>query len=175
MAPTVKDDIRSLSFEDLGVYLHSIGEKSFRAEQIFQWIYQKNAWEFEQMSNLSQSLRDRLSIDFLFGRNSLAEIQRGEDGTTKFLLDLADHEKIETVLIPTKTRTTVCVSTQAGCKFGCRFCASGIGGWTRNLTSAEILTQILYVKEEALQRARPLSNIVFMGTGEPKPTQKYYA
>lgn len=162
----MKEDIRNLSLEELEKYLDSIGERSFRARQIFEWIYQKGAWSFDEMTNLSQELRDKLKENFNLSRLTIAQKQVSQDGTTKFLFDLEDHEKIETVLIPTATRTTVCVSSQAGCKFGCRFCASGIGGWKRNLTVAEILAQILHVKEEALKHEKPLSHIVFMGTGE---------
>ena len=161
------EDIRNLSLEELSRYLESIGEKPFRAQQIFQWIYQKGAWSFDNIRNLPQSLRDRLKKDFELKPNAIAQKVVSEDRTTKFLFDLHDREKIESVLIPAQTRTTACISTQAGCKFGCKFCASGIGGWSRNLTCAEIVTQVLHVKEEALKHKRPLSNIVFMGTGEP--------
>jgi len=161
-----KRDIRNLSFQELVKYCESIGEKEFRATQIFEWIYKKGVWSFEQMKNLPQPLRQKLSEDFDLGQLAIAKKQAAKDGTTKFLFDLYDHEKIETVLIPTATRTTVCISTQAGCKFGCRFCASGIGGWKRNLSCAEILTQILHVKEEANKHKKPLSHIVCMGTGE---------
>lgn len=171
MNPSV--DIRDLSLEELSAYLKSIAAEPFRAEQIFQWIYQKGAWGFEAMTNIHKDLRDRLNKDFILKPNSIAQKVISEDGTTKFLFDLHDHEKIESVLIPTATRTTACISTQAGCKFGCKFCASGIGGWKRNLTSGEIVTQVLHVKEEALKHKRPLTNIVFMGTGEPLTTVKY--
>jgi 23S rRNA (adenine2503-C2)-methyltransferase len=160
-------DIRNLSLEELAEHLKSVEEKPFRAQQIFQWIYQKGVWDFEGMTNLSEDLRKRLAQDFVLKSNTVAQKLVSEDGTTKFLFDLDDHEKIESVLIPTPTRTTACISTQAGCKFGCRFCASGIGGWKRNLTAAEILTQVMHVKEEALSHKKPLTNIVFMGTGEP--------
>lgn len=162
-----KQDIRNLSLVELQEYFRGIGEKAFRTVQVFEWIYQRNAWSFDDMKNLSKDLRSRLEKDFVLQPLRIESKQVAEDGTTKFLFDLDDHEKIETVLIPAKTRTTVCVSSQAGCKFGCRFCASGIGGWTRNLSVAEILTQILHVKEEAQKHARPLSHIVFMGVGEP--------
>jgi len=162
-----KQDIRDLSLEELTAHFKSVGIEPFRAQQIFQWIYQKGAWSFEAMSNLSQELRERLKTEFILQPNNIDKKLKSEDGTTKFLFDLHDHEKIESVLIPTATRTTACISTQAGCKFGCRFCASGIGGWKRNLTAAEIIVQVLHVKEEALMHKRPLSNIVFMGTGEP--------
>jgi len=162
-----KKDIRNLSFEELVAYLETSGEKPFRAQQIFDWIYQKNVWSFDSMANLPKPLRDRLAQDFVLSPNAIVQKLVSEEGTTKFLFDLPDKEKIESVLIPTATRTTACISTQAGCKFGCRFCASGIGGWSRNLTCAEIVTQVLHVKEESQKHKRPLSNIVFMGTGEP--------
>jgi len=160
-------DIRDLSLEELGVYLKSVGQEPFRAGQIFQWIYKRGAWDFDVMTNISQGLRDCLKKSFSLKPNEIAQKVISEDGTTKFLFDLHDHEKIETVLIPTQTRTTACISTQAGCKFACKFCASGIGGWKRNLTCAEIVTQVLHVRQEAVKHKRPLTNIVFMGTGEP--------
>lgn len=160
-------DIRDLSLEELTEHFKSSGAEAFRAEQVFQWVYQKGAWEFESMSNIPKGLRDQLHQQFVLMRNEIAQKIVSEDGTTKFLFNLHDHEKIESVLIPTPTRTTACISTQAGCKFGCKFCASGIGGWQRNLSCAEIVTQVLHVKEEALKGKKPLTNIVFMGTGEP--------
>jgi 23S rRNA (adenine2503-C2)-methyltransferase len=163
----MKQDIRNLSHSELCQWMESTGELSFRADQIFEWIYQKNVWSFDQMKNLPQSLRERLTEAFILKPNTIAKKEVSSDGTTKFLFDLGDHQKIETVLIPKAKRTTVCVSTQAGCKFGCRFCASGIGGWVRNLSTAEILTQVLHVKEESQKPACPLSHIVFMGVGEP--------
>ncbi len=161
-----KTDIRDLSLKELADYFASISEKPFRAKQIFEWIYQKGVWSFEDMTNLPKDLQEKLKRDFHFAPLMVAEKQISKDGTTKFLFNLDDNEKVETVLIPSKNRTTVCVSTQAGCKFGCRFCASGIGGWIRNLTVAEILSEILHVKEEAKSHKKPLSHIVFMGTGE---------
>ncbi|MCA9408533.1 MAG: 23S rRNA (adenine(2503)-C(2))-methyltransferase RlmN, partial [Candidatus Omnitrophica bacterium] len=162
-----KEDIRNLSYEEVVQYLNKIQEKSFRATQIFEWIYQKNVWSFEQMKNLSKDLRERLMQDFILRPFEIAKKEISQDGTTKFLFELIDQEQVESVLIPTASRTTVCVSTQVGCKFGCKFCASGIGGWNRNLTTAEIVTQIMHVKDEAQKHAQPLSHIVFMGIGEP--------
>jgi len=159
-------DIRNLSFEELVRYCASIGEKEFRATQIFEWIYKKGVSSFDRMRTLSPPLRQKLSQEFDLKPLAISKKQVAEDGTTKFLFELGDREKIETVVIPTATRTTVCISTQAGCKFGCKFCASGIGGWARNLTCAEILTQILHAKEEAGKHQKPLSHIVCMGTGE---------
>ena len=162
-----KQDIRNLSHDELSAHLVVMGEKPFRATQIFEWIYQKNAWTFDVMTNLPKELRERLKQNFNLKPNTVVDKKVSQEGTTKFLFDLHDHEKIESVLIPTATRTTACISTQAGCKFGCKFCASGIGGWSRHLSCAEILTQVLYVKKESQKHKRPLSNIVFMGTGEP--------
>ncbi len=161
-----KSDIRNLSREELTRYLESIGEKSFRASQIFEWIYKKGVWSFDEMRTLPAPLRQRLTQDFDLRPFKIVQKQVAKDGTTKFLFELDDREKVEAVLIPTATRTTVCVSTQAGCKFGCRFCASGIGGWVRNLSCGEILSEILHVKEESLKHEKPLSHIVCMGTGE---------
>ena len=101
-----KKDVRDLSFDELAEYLVSIGEKPFRAVQIFEWIYQKNAWSFTAMANLSKELRERLSKDFVLQPNVIAEKKISAEGTTKFLFDLHDREKIESVLIPTATRTT---------------------------------------------------------------------
>lgn len=165
--PVETSDIRNLSVDELTAYLASIGEKPFRSVQIYQWIYQKNAWSFDAMKNLPKELRDRLRSDFELKPNVIVTRNISREGTTKFLFELNDKEKIESVLIPTPTRTTACISTQAGCKFGCRFCASGIGGWSRNLSCAEIVAQVLHVREESLKHRRPLTNIVFMGTGEP--------
>ncbi|MCK5215902.1 MAG: 23S rRNA (adenine(2503)-C(2))-methyltransferase RlmN [Candidatus Omnitrophica bacterium] len=162
-----KFDIRNFSYEELAAYLKAEGERPFRATQIFEWLYQKGAWSFDEMNNLSKPLRVLLTERFILKPRKIAEKQISADGTTKFLFELDDQQRIETVLIPTAKRTTVCVSTQAGCKFGCRFCASGIGGWKRNLTTAEIITQILHIKEESKKHGNPLSHIVYMGVGEP--------
>ena len=159
-----KPDVTDLSFDELTEYLGSIGQPLFRATQIFEWIYQRCVFDFDKMSNLSNELRIILNKKFTFTQPHVLQKEVSTDGTTKILFELHDKEKIETVLIPTSTRATVCVSTQAGCKFGCRFCASGIGGWKRNLTSSEILNQILYMK--ALAGKRPWR--IFSGTPLPK-------
>ncbi len=162
-----RKELQDLSYKDLVQCLESWGEKPYRATQIFEWLYRKCVWSPDDMKNLPKALRDHLAGQFILKPLKIADKQVSQDGTTKFLLELDDRQRIETVLIPSKTRTTVCLSTQAGCKFGCRFCASGIGGWTRNLSAAEIITQILHVKEEARKHKKPLSHIVYMGVGEP--------
>ncbi len=165
MTDSNKPDIRGLSLRELKEALQAVGQPPFRASQIFDWIYKKGVSDFEAMLNLAPALRTKLKENFLLFIPSVVTEHHSLDGTKKFLLGLQDGEKVETVMIPSKTRATVCVSTQAGCKFGCKFCASGIGGWTRNLTAAEIMTEILYAKSKS--SLQPLSHIVFMGTGEP--------
>ena len=162
----MKQDIRNISLDELKAYLKTKGEGAFRAGQIFEWIYKKNAQSFEDMSSLSKEFRAQLAQDFDFEPVVVVDEARSEDGTVKFLFDLKDHEKVESVIIPTQGRSTACISTQVGCKFGCRFCASGVAGWKRNLSVAEILSQVLYVKKQAAAQ-KNLTHIVFMGIGEP--------
>lgn len=158
-------DILSLTQEELAAFLVTLGEKPFRATQIFEWIYKKGALSYEAMSSLSKDLRQKLNEHLPFP--VLKELQRyvSSDGTTKFLWGLRDDEMIETVFIPTEKRTTLCISSQAGCKFGCHFCASGIGGWRRDLAAGEIVGQVLRVR--AAMAPSGLTHIVFMGVGEP--------
>ncbi|MFA5089027.1 MAG: 23S rRNA (adenine(2503)-C(2))-methyltransferase RlmN [Candidatus Omnitrophota bacterium] len=158
-------DIQDLSFVELSGYFCSRCQESFRAKQIFEWLYQKGAGTFADMTNLPQGLRDQLEKDFSFNAAKVIEERLACDGTKKILFSLTDKEKIETVLIPAARRMTACLSTQVGCKFGCQFCASGIGGFKRNLSCSEILSQVLYARQAALPVV--LSHIVFMGIGEP--------
>ncbi|MBN1869723.1 MAG: 23S rRNA (adenine(2503)-C(2))-methyltransferase RlmN [Candidatus Omnitrophica bacterium] len=158
-------DIRDLSYPELTAYLDSIHEAPFHADQVFEWIYQKQVRQFDRMSNLSSGLRAQFKGHFILFEPAVLQKNVSSDGTVKVLFELQDKEKIETVMIPASQRVTLCVSTQAGCKFGCRFCASGIGGWKRNLTCAEILSQILAMNR--ITEARRISHIVFMGVGEP--------
>ena len=162
----MKRDIRDLSVEDLKTYLKSVNLPPFRANQIADWIYKKNAVSFDEMSNLSKELRDQLVKDFIFPNPKVVEDLKSQDGTHKFLFELSDGEHVESVIIPTKDRSTACISSQVGCKFGCRFCASGVAGWKRNLLPSEILAQVLHVKKAA-SKDQPLTHIVFMGIGEP--------
>lgn len=162
-----KRDIHNLSLEEISVYIAELSDRPFRAGQIIKWLYEEGVHSFDEMRNLPAELRQRLHDDFLFDPVVVSRQVTSADGTIKFLFELTDQQKVETVLIPTSGRVTACISTQAGCKFGCKFCASGVGGWIRNLSCAEILYQVLHVRQEARRQQRRLSHIVFMGTGEP--------
>jgi len=172
----LKTDIRDLSAQALREYCVSVGERPFRQIQIFEWLYKKDAVVFEDMHSLPREFRERLARDFTLHIPEVVERRSSADKTVKFLFRLRDGQKIETVLIPAMGRATVCISSQAGCRFGCRFCASGIGGWKRNLSVAEILTQISCAEARTGPSVRPgccarqgvaLTHVVFMGTGEP--------
>jgi len=158
-------DIKELSLEELEVKLASLGSPKYHAKQIFNWIYQKGAFEFSSMSDLPQALRVTLADSFYILGLELAELQKSTDGTAKFLFKLKDNSLIEAVSIPAGERLTGCISSQVGCKFACRFCASGLKGFKRNLSAGEILDEALYLKNNS--RNEPLTHIVFMGTGEP--------
>jgi 23S rRNA (adenine2503-C2)-methyltransferase len=157
-------DIRDLTLEELRAELAPMGEKPFRAVQIFDWLYKKRAARFEDFTSLPKPLREKLAARFAVGALELADELSSPDGTTKFLFRLGDGQHIETVLIPAGRRLTVCLSTQVGCKFACAFCASGRGGFKRDLAPSEIIGQALYL-EQAI--GRDLTNYVFMGMGEP--------
>jgi len=172
-------DIKELSLKELEERLLSWGSPKYHAKQIFAWIYQKGACEFSSMSDLPVPLRKNLDNKFYILGLELADLQKSSDGTIKFLFELNDGNLIEAVNIPVAKRTpgligeagarrcavTGCVSSQAGCKFACEFCASGLKGFKRNLTSGEILDEVLYLKNNL--RATQLTHVVFMGTGEP--------
>ncbi len=157
-------DIKELSLKELEDKLVSWESPKYLAKTIFSWIYQKGAYEFDRMSNLPVALRKKLAEEFNILNLALAELQKSEDGTTKFLFELGDKNLVEAVNIPSAKRTTGCISSQVGCKFSCHFCASGLKGFKRNLTCGEILDEVLYLKNNS---ASTLTHIVFMGTGEP--------
>ncbi|NBB75898.1 MAG: 23S rRNA (adenine(2503)-C(2))-methyltransferase RlmN [Bacteroidetes bacterium] len=173
---TEVEDLKNLNREQLSDFLENLGLQSYRADQVFQWLYQKGAATFEEMTNLSKDLRAQLP--------EIAEIktirefsrQESKDGTVKFLFELDDPNqyKIEAVLIPdfyddgTVNRLTVCVSSQVGCMFGCSFCATGKMGYFRNLTHGEIVDQVRMINDFAEERfGKKITNIVYMGMGEP--------
>ncbi len=159
-----KTDIKDLSLDRLATELESLGEPAFRAKQIFAWLYRRGKATFGEFSDISRGLRDKLEERYFIGRLEAVERLRSADGVQKFLFRLGDGERVETVLIPSGTRRTVCLSTQAGCKYRCAFCASGLGGFRRDLTPSEITGQVLFVKD--VMGEEP-TNLVFMGMGEP--------
>ncbi len=160
-------NIRQASLHDISHFLISNGEKVFRAKQIWQWIWQRGVTDFEEMTNLSRATRELLSHNWYFDRLEPIHIQTASDGTIKTAWKLYDNEIVESVLIPGNQKFTVCVSSQAGCPLGCKFCATGTLGFKRNLTYGEIFNQVTAAKAAAEARGFPLSNIVFMGMGEP--------
>ncbi len=159
-----QQDIRDLTLDELKSELEAMGERPFRAAQIFDWLYHKGASDFAEFTSLSKPLREKLAVHFRIGALELADKRESGDGTTKFLFRLHDGAFIETVLIPAGKRVTVCLSTQVGCKFACAFCASGLHGFKRNLAPSEITGQVLHL-QHAL--GLELTNFVFMGMGEP--------
>lgn len=166
----VRPDVRQLSLEELTATLLDMGEKKFRAKQIYEWLWQKGARSFAEMSNLSKSLRERLTETFAFPVMSNDLTQRSSDGTVKTRFRLHDGHLIEAVLIPVpkQNRYTVCVSSQVGCSLSCTFCATGRMKRTRNLTAAEIYDQVFLVNQQCLELYdHPLTNAVYMGMGEP--------
>jgi 23S rRNA (adenine2503-C2)-methyltransferase len=164
--------IKSLSFEEIEARLGALGQPGYRAKQVVEWIYGKRAKAFEGMSNLPAELRRQLAEAFVFDDLEPVRVLGSEDTTRKFLFRLADGALIESVLIPASPalygeasdRRTICISTQVGCAYGCKFCASGLDGWSRNLQAGEIVEQVLRVEELSGEK---INNIVFMGMGEP--------
>jgi 23S rRNA (adenine2503-C2)-methyltransferase len=153
-----------LTLEELRSELEAMGEKPFRAAQIFDWLYHKGATDFAEFSSLSRDLREKLAARFTIGRLELEDRLQSRDGTAKFLFRLADDQCVETVVIPAGKRRTACLSTQAGCKFACAFCASGLHGFKRNLAPSEIVGQALHLTKAL---SLEISSYVFMGMGEP--------
>jgi 23S rRNA (adenine2503-C2)-methyltransferase len=161
-----KTDLRNLNSTELEAFIASFGKERYRTIQILRWLYQKGAHSFDEMTNLSKRFREQLNqVSFISILHPL-RIEEARDGTKKFLFELEDKNRIESVLIPDKDRLTLCISTQAGCAFGCKFCLTGKIGWKRNLTTSEILNQILAVRE-ILDAKKSITNIVLMGMGEP--------
>ncbi|HPH88328.1 MAG TPA: 23S rRNA (adenine(2503)-C(2))-methyltransferase RlmN, partial [Chitinophagales bacterium] len=161
-------DIRTLSKEQLIAQLEQLGEKPFRAKQIYEWLWQKSAVDFDDMTNLSKELREKLKAHFVIHSISAYKVQKSNDGTIKSAFQLHDKHIIEGVLIPTEDRATACVSSQVGCSLTCSFCATGFLKRERNLTAAEIYDQVVLINQQANESVgRNLSNIVFMGMGEP--------
>lgn len=170
-----KKDIRLLDLAQIETILTENGERSFRARQIYEWLWKKSATSFEEMTNLSKNLRQFLQNTFVINAIQEDKVQRSSDGTIKSRYRLHDGFMIESVLIPVPKddRFTVCVSSQVGCSLTCKFCATGKMGRLRNLDAAEIYDQVVRVNEQALETFdHPLTNIVYMGMGEPLLTYR---
>ena len=164
----VKKDIRALTVEQLTQLFKEINEPAFRAKQVYDWLWAKSAVNFDQMSNLSKNLRDYLNTNFAINAVQISELQVSSDRTIKCAMRLHDNYVVESVLIPHQTRYTACISSQVGCSLTCKFCATGKLKRMRNLNSDEIYDQVALVKSTALERYNsPLTNIVYMGMGEP--------
>ena len=160
-----KTDILSLEFEKLESEMLSLGEAKFRAAQIFSWLHEKRVNSFDDMTNLSSKLRDKLSERFYINQISVSKrLASSKDDTVKYLYELSDKNHIETVLMEYEHGTSLCISTQVGCKMGCKFCASTIAGFKRNLTPSEMLLQIY--ETERLE-GKKVQSLVLMGIGEP--------
>ena len=164
----IKKDIRALTKDQLRDFFISQGDKSFRGNQVYEWLWRKSAHTFKDMTNISKETRQMLEDNFVINHIEVEAIQRSTDGTIKNAIRLHDGLIVESVLIPTKTRTTACVSSQVGCSLDCSFCATARLKRMRNLNPDEIYDQVVAInKESKLYYNRPLSNIVFMGMGEP--------
>ena len=172
MADAAKIDIKSLLFNQLQEELRQQEGSSYRAGQIMGWLYAKRVESFEKMTDLPRELRRRLAKLFAFDRLEVVHVLGSRDTTRKFLFRLADGNLLESVLIPASPalyggksdRRTICISTQVGCAYGCKFCASGLEGFSRNLRTSEIVDQIITVERESSEK---IDNVVFMGMGEP--------
>ena len=157
-------NIKDYDLQDLKDELVNIGEKGFRAEQIFKWLYQEKVKSFDDMTNLSLELREKLKANYTICNYNILKKLESSDGTKKYLFDILDGNAIESVLMEYHYGKSICVSSQVGCKMGCKFCASTGIPFIRNLTAGEIVEQILAVEQDTGEK---ISNIVFMGIGEP--------
>ncbi len=163
-----KKDIRALTKEQLRDFFVAEGDKAFRGNQVYEWLWKKGAHSFEEMTNISKETRAALESNFTINHIEVDAMQRSNDGTIKNAIKLHDGLVVESVLIPTPTRTTACVSSQVGCSLDCKFCATARLKRMRNLHPDEIYDQVVAIdRQSKLYHNRPLSNIVFMGMGEP--------
>jgi 23S rRNA (adenine2503-C2)-methyltransferase len=166
--PQGLSNIRNLSLKELQDEFVERNEKSFRAKQVYEWLWKKNAASFEEMTNLSKELRDMLVQHFFIDHIQLQDQQISKDKTIKCAFTIEEGKVVEGVLIPTKSRTTACISSQVGCSLSCTFCATGRLKLLRNLSAGEIVDQVVYLKNQAEERyGQNLTNIVYMGMGEP--------
>lgn len=165
---TVRRDIRKLTLAELRTFFVEHGDRPFRAQQVYEWLWRKSAKDFDEMTNLSLATRDMLKQHFVINHIRVDQMQRSSDGTIKNAVVLHDGLIVESVLIPTETRITACVSSQVGCSLACRFCATARLKRMRNLSPDEIYDQVAAIQQQCqIFFGRPLTNIVFMGMGEP--------
>lgn len=164
-------NLLEFDLEGLAVFCEGLGEKRFRATQLFRWIHQRGASDFDQMTDLAKSLREKLKTSAQVRALPVLSQHISQDGTIKWLFDVGDGNAVESVFIPEDDRGTLCVSSQAGCAVGCRFCSTGHQGFSRNLSTAEILAQLWFAEHflrgHLQTRERVISNVVMMGMGEP--------
>ena len=165
MQPAKKPNIRHLTLEEIQQYFEKAGDKKFRADQVYEWLWQKHAHSFEEMTNLSKALRTRLSEDFSLPALTIDASQFSADGTIKSRFKTVDGHLVEGVLIPTESRQTACVSSQIGCSLSCKFCATGYMDRKRNLNFDEIYDEVVHIYRQAEEvYGKKLSNIVFMAS-----------
>jgi len=168
---TTPVNLLDLDLEGLAAYCESLGEKRFRATQLFRWIHQRGVSDFDQMSDLARSLREKLAGQAMVAAPPVMSQHESKDGTIKWLFDVGGGNAIEAVFIPEDDRGTLCVSSQAGCAVGCRFCSTGHQGFSRNLTTGEIVAQLWFgehfLRQHLGTEERVISNVVMMGMGEP--------
>ncbi len=161
-------NIRTLSLPDIETYFEKIGEKKFRAKQVYEWLWLKPVQSFEGMTNISKELRQKMAADFILPGLTVDTIQQSEDGTIKTRFKTHDGHLVEGVLIPTKSRYTACVSSQIGCSLSCKFCATGYMDKKRNLDFDEIYDQVAIINQQCEKaNGKKITNVVFMGMGEP--------
>ncbi len=161
---TEKTDIKSMNLQQLQVFVEQLGEQKFRAKQLYQWMHQKLALEFGEMTNLSKSFREKLQERCIMCGTTVIRRQISQDGTEKFLMELSDGNTVESVWMQYHHGNSVCISTQVGCRMGCRFCASTVGGLVRSLHVSEMLDQVYTIQRVTGER---VSNVILMGIGEP--------
>ena len=158
-------DLKSMTLQEMQEYMESIGEKKFRAKQIYEWFHKHLALSLDEMNNVPKKLKEKIEqTQEIYGVKPVDCFISKIDGTRKYLFELYDGNIIESVLMKYKHGNSVCISSQAGCRMGCKFCASTLGGLDRNLTPSEMLSQIYYIQRDTEER---VSNVVMMGTGEP--------
>jgi 23S rRNA (adenine2503-C2)-methyltransferase len=161
-------NIRTLSRQDINEFMESIGEKNFRAQQVYEWLWLKPVQSIDEMTNLSKELRNKLKEEFILPALTIDTTQQSDDGTIKTRFKTWDGHMVEGVLIPTDQRLTACVSSQIGCSLSCKFCATGYMDRKRNLTFDEIYDEVVLINEQCEKKySKKLTNIVFMGMGEP--------